>query len=276
MYQYYIMPKNTKKVKFNINLIPSRRIYKTRRLLGGMENEDFYKKNNDHFYLKEYKKKSNKDASKKLENDAKKRYQKMYRLSQMNNDDISDIERQFSSLSLNNKKRKELKGTTPKQRKTKTQRRRPKTLDDIEIANVESSFSSLLLNDKKRKSKTQRRRAKSFGGMESLTTIDYELPLKANKSLSPSSLPPRPNRIQTQKTLLKTQIQLEKAKRKQELKNYIDANKNLLAKTDLRVTDNDWVKGIHLLIDLDDSVPELQTHLDLNYEDVKNIFLNKK
>tara|TARA_X000000950_G_scaffold147713_1_gene182316 strand:- start:19260 stop:19604 length:345 start_codon:yes stop_codon:yes gene_type:complete len=106
--------------------------------------------------------------------------------------------------------------------------------------------------------------------------IDYEVSLKANKSLSPSSIPSRPNLIQTQKTILKTQIQLEKARRKREFKRYIDANKNLLDKTDLRVTDNDWVKGINMLIDVDDSVPELQTHLDLNYEDVKNIFLNKK
>lgn len=147
------MPKKTKKVKFNVNLLPSRRIYKTRRLFGGME-EESYKKNNDHFHLKEYRK----NAAKKLSN--------------RDENGILDIERQFSSLLLNNKKRKELKGTTHKQRKTKTQRRRPKTLDDIE-----SEFSSLLLNDKKQQSKTQRKRAKSFGGMESLSD-DNEFRLK--------------------------------------------------------------------------------------------------
>lgn len=227
MYEYYIMPKNTKKVKLNINLIPSRRIYKTRRLLGGMEKEDFYKKNTDYF-------------SKRSKNKQTRKANSLNEKMEVIDQELINLQKQFESFPLNDKR---------------------KTREGSQL--------------KQRKSKTQRRRAKSFGGMESLT-IDYEQPLKAKKSLSPSSIPSRPNLIQTQKTLLKTQIQLEKAKRKQELKNYIDANKNLLAKTDLRVTDNDWVKGIHLLIDLDDSVPELQTHLDLNYEDVKNIFLNKK
>ena len=58
--------------------------------------------------------------------------------------------------------------------------------------------------------------------MESLT-IDYELPLKTNKSLTPSSLHPRPN--SKSKTLLKTQIQFEKARRKQKFKKYIAENK---------------------------------------------------
>ncbi len=227
MYKYYIMPKNTKKVKFNINLIPSRRIYKTRRLLGGMENEDFYKKNTDYF-------------SKRSKNKQTRKANSLNEKMEVIDQELINLQKQFESFPLNDK-RKTREGSQLKQRKSKTQRRRTKTL----------------------------------GGMESLT-IDYEIPLKKNKSLSPSSIPPRPNLIQTQKTLLKTQIQLEKARRKQEFKKYIDANKNLLAKTDLRVTDNDWVKGINMLIDVDDSVPELQTHLDLNYEDVKNIFLNKK
>ena len=206
------MPKTSKNTKFNINLLPSRRIYKTRRLLGGMENEEYFSK-------------------------------------------ISKI-RQTRKANTFNKKMEKI---------------------DKELINLQKQFESLPHNHKR---KTQRkiRRAKSFGGMENSNSlpIDYEFPLKANKSLDSSSIPPRPNLIQTQKTILKTQIQLEKTKRKQELKKYIAANKDLLAKTDLRVTDNDWVKGIYLLIDLDDSVPELQTHLDLNYEDVKNIFVNKK
>ena len=227
MYKYYIMPKNTKKVKFNINLIPSRRIYKTRRLLGGMENEDFYKKNTDYF-------------SKRSKNKQTRKANSLNEKMEVIDQELINLQKQFESFPLNDK-RKTREGSQLKQRKSKTQRRRTKTL----------------------------------GGMESLS-IDYEIPLKKNKSLSPSSIPPRPNLIQTQKTILKTQIQLEKARRKLEFKRYIDANKNLLAKTDLRVTDNDWVKGINMLIDVDDSVPELQTHLDLNYEDVKNIFLNKK
>ena len=220
MYEYYIMSKtskNTKKVKFNINLIPSRRIYKTRRLLGGMESEDFYKKNVDYF-------------SKRSKNKQTRKANSLNEKMEVIDQELINLQKQFESFPLNDK-RKTREGSQLKQRKSKTQRRRTKTL----------------------------------GGMEhsKILPIDYEIPLKENKSLSPSSIPSRPNLIQTQKTLLKTQIQLEKAKRKQELKNYIDANKNLLAKTDLIVTDNDWVKGIHLLIDLDDSVPELQTHLDL-------------
>ncbi len=224
------MPKNTKKVKFNINLIPSRRIYKTRRLLGGMENEDFYKKNTDYF-------------SKRSKNKQTRKANSLNEKMEVIDQELMNLQKQFESFPLNDK-RKTREGSQLKQRKSKTQRRRTKTL----------------------------------GGMEHSKSlpIDYEIPLKKNKSLSPSSIPSRPNLIQTQKTILKTQIKLEKARRKREFKRYIDANKNLLAKTDLRVTDNDWVKGIHLLIDLDDSVPELQTHLDLNYEDVKNIFLNKK
>ena len=227
MYKYYIMPKNTKKLKFNINLIPSRRIYKTRRLLGGMENEDFYKKNTDYF-------------SKRSKNKQTRKANSLNEKMEVIDQELINLQKQFESFPLNDK-RKTREGSQLKQRKSKTQRRRTKTL----------------------------------GGMESLP-IDYEIPLKKNKSLIPSSIPSRPNLIQTQKTILKKQIQLEKARRKLEFKRYIDANKNLLAKTDLRVTDNDWVKGINMLIDVDDSVPELQTHLDLNYEDVKNIFLNKK
>ena len=54
--------------------------------------------------------------------------------------------------------------------------------------------------------------------MESLT-IDYELPLKTNKSLTPSSLHPRPN--SKSKPFLKLRFNLKKLDENKTLKNIL-------------------------------------------------------